>query len=103
MMRVPSTAGTEIRRDRWESAADWPLTAAAVLFLAAYAWPILDPELASPWPDVSRAVSWSAWALFAVDYVMRLALSRSRWTFVRRNLFDLAVVALPLVPDTGFP
>lgn len=36
---------TEHRRDRWERAAEWPLTAAAVLFLAAYAWPILDPEL----------------------------------------------------------
>lgn len=37
------------------------------------------------------------WGLFAVDYVARLALSRDRVTFLRGNLFDLAVVALPLL------
>jgi voltage-gated potassium channel len=86
-----------MRRESWERAANWPLTAAAVLFLAAYAWPILNRDLASPWPDVCRVVSWSAWTMFVLDYVVRLALSRSRWTFVRRNLVDLAVVALPLL------
>jgi len=40
----------EARRQQWEDAADWPLTIAALLFLGAYAWPILDPELAQPWP-----------------------------------------------------
>ncbi|MGV8978221.1 MAG: potassium channel family protein [Cellulomonas sp.] len=68
-----------------------------MLFLAAYAWPVLAPDLASPWPDVCRVVSWSAWGAFALDYVVRLAVSRSRWTFIRRNIFDLAIVALPLL------
>lgn len=35
--------------------------------------------------------------MFAVDYVARLALSRDRVAFARSNLFDLAVVALPLL------
>ena len=42
-------------------------------------------------------VTWAAWALFVVDYVARLALSRDRLVFVRGNLFDLAVVVLPLL------
>jgi voltage-gated potassium channel len=87
----------ELRRDRWEAAADWPLTVAAVVFLAAYAWPILEPDLGSPWRGWCRAVTWLAWALFAIDYVVRLALSRQRLLFVRRNVPDLAVVALPLL------
>jgi voltage-gated potassium channel len=90
-------AGTEPFRERWEDAANWPLTAAAMIFLAAYAWPILEPDLARPWPYVCELLTWATWGAFAVDYVVRLALSRSRWTFVRRNLFDLAVVALPLL------
>jgi len=87
----------ESRRERWENSADWPLTIAAVVFLAAYAAPILRPDLASPWPAVCELVTWGAWGLFAVDYVARLALSRDRVGFVRGNLFDLAVVALPLL------
>lgn len=90
-------AGNELLRDRWEAAANWPLTIAAVMFLAAYAWPIVEPDLAQPWPEVSRLVAWGTWGLFAVDYVVRLALSRSRRLFVRQNLMDLAVVALPLL------
>jgi voltage-gated potassium channel len=38
-----------------------------------------------------------AWALFAVDHFARLALSHDRVASVRSNLFDLAVVALPLL------
>ena len=91
------TATDESRRQRWEDEADWPLTITAVVFLAAYAAPILRPDLVSPWPTICQLVTWAAWALFAVDYVARLALSRDRAEFVRGNLFDLAVVALPLL------
>jgi len=85
------------RRRRWEEVADWPLTITAVVFLLAYAAPILRPDLISPWPTVCELVTWAAWSLFVVDYVARLALSRDRGAFVRSNLFDLAVVALPLL------
>jgi voltage-gated potassium channel len=91
------TMTNESRRQRWENSADWPLTVTAVVFLAAYAAPILRPDLASPWPAVCELVTWGAWGLFAVDYVARFALSRDRVGFVRGNLFDLAVVALPLL------
>jgi len=87
----------ESRRQRWEDRADWPLTITAVVFLLAYAAPILRPDLVSPWPTVCELVTWAAWSLFVVDYVARLALSRDRGAFVRSNLFDLAVVALPLL------
>jgi voltage-gated potassium channel len=67
------------------------------VFLVAYAAPILRPDLGSSWPAVGELVTWVAWALFAVDYFARLALSHDRVAFVRSNLFDLAVVALPLL------
>jgi voltage-gated potassium channel len=87
----------ESRRRRWEGRADWPLTFTAVVFLVAYAAPILRPDLGTPWPAICELVTWAAWSVFAVDYVARLALSRDRVGFVRGNLFDLAVVALPLL------
>lgn len=87
----------EVRRERWEERGDLPLTGAAVLFLVAYALPILDPDLAAGWLLACRTVAWGAWALFAVDYAVRLALSVDRAAFVRANVFDLLVVLLPLL------
>ena len=84
-------------RERWEHGAEWPLTFAAVIFLAAYAWPILDPGLEPPWLAVCGFVTVTTWLLFALDYIARLALSVDRWQFVRTNLLDLAVIALPLL------
>lgn len=87
----------DIRRERWERAGNWPLTVAAVLFLAAYAWPILDPELADPWLLLCRVVTWLAWVAFVGDYVVRVWLSGDRRRYVLTHLFDLAVVALPIL------
>ena len=42
----------ETRREAWERRTEWPLTVAAVVFLATYAWPILDPELDYEWVGV---------------------------------------------------
>ncbi|PPK67880.1 potassium channel family protein [Actinokineospora auranticolor] len=87
----------EPRLAAWEARAEWPLTWLAVGFLAAYAWQVLS---AGRWPTVHIWLEiwlWLVWAVFAVDYVVRLVLARRKWRFVRRHLFDLVVVALPMV------
>lgn len=76
---------------------EWPLTLAAVVFLVAYAWPVLDLRLSAGAVATARTVTTVTWALFAVDYAVRLLLSVDRWRFVRGNVLDLAVVALPLL------
>jgi voltage-gated potassium channel len=70
---------------------------AAVLFLAAYAWPVLDPHLDAVPSTACRVVSWGAWALFVGDYAVRLALAESRRTFVRRHPWELALIVLPML------
>ena len=87
----------EGRRGRWERAAYWPLMAVAGVFLLAYAWPILDPGIGRRWRSVLQALTWFAWACFVLDYAVRLLLSRSRRTFVKKNLFDLGIVVLPIL------
>jgi voltage-gated potassium channel len=97
---VPEAAapsGPADRRERWERAVHWPLAAAALLFLVSYAWPILDTGLSEGGRLLASWLTWSTWGLFALDYVVRLALARNRVDFVRRNLLDLAAVALPLL------
>ncbi|WP_019146229.1 ion channel [Aeromicrobium massiliense] len=82
---------------RWERALDVPLTLSTVLFLGAYAWPILDPELSPTWQRACDGVVWGTWALLAFDFLARLGLARDRMAFVRANPLDLAVVVLPLL------
>jgi voltage-gated potassium channel len=69
----------------------------ALLFLVAYAMPILQPDLKAGWQDAARVVTWLAWTSFAVDYLVRLSLSSSRWAFIRSHPIDLLVVVLPVL------
>ncbi|MFY0405684.1 potassium channel family protein [Solicola sp. PLA-1-18] len=85
------------RRARWRRRAFWPLTVSAVVFLAAYAWPILDPDLPRHWVVLCRTATTVTWAVFVVDYVARLVMAPDRRRFVRTHLLDLAVVVLPLL------
>lgn len=72
-----------------------PLTVASLIYLVAYAWPILDPSVRDQ--VVFEMVIGAAWVLFLVDYVGRLYLSRRRAAFVRGNLIDLGAVLLPML------
>lgn len=85
------------RAERWERATEWPLMAAAVAFLVAYAVPILWPDVGTTVRAVCEVVQWLAWALFVLDYVVRLLLAQHRGRWVLRHLLDLAVIALPLL------
>jgi voltage-gated potassium channel len=71
--------------------------AGALAFLAAYAWPILDPELPPGGAFACAAVTWAAWATFGVDYAVRVALAPDRARYFVRHVHDLAVIALPLL------
>ena len=82
---------------RWERAAEWPLTAAAAAFLAAYAAPIIVPALPLPLVALCGTVVWVTWALFALDFVVRVALTDQRARYVLRHWLDVVIIALPLL------
>ena len=85
------------RRLRWENWTNVPLLAAALLFLAAYAWPILDPALPSWAARLCSVTSWTVWVLFAADFGVRLILAEQRWRFLRRNWLDVLTLAVPML------
>lgn len=90
-------SGSEDRLARWERAGAYHLTVLSLLFIAVYAVPILWPGLDSTWQRACAVANVVIWALFGVDYLIRLGLSRRRALFVRRHWFDLAVLILPVV------
>ena len=66
--------------------------------MAGYAWPIINPNLS---PALHSFCNWTLfviWVFFAFDYFARLSVADDKHLFVRKNLLDLAAVALPFLP-----
>jgi voltage-gated potassium channel len=82
---------------RWERATDWPLMVAAVVFLAAHAVPVLDPDLPSRLLGICQWLSWLTWGIFVIDLVVRLALADDRLRYLVRHWYDVLVIVLPLL------
>ena len=93
---MPTDDSTGARLRTWERATEWPLTGAAVVFLAAYAWEVLANAQGGA-KDAAELVIDAVWVLFGVDYLVRLALASSRSRWFLHHLPDLAVIALPIL------
>jgi voltage-gated potassium channel len=87
---------TETKLQRWERHAEWPLAAAAVLFLVLFSRQVLAQPQGRE-AHIVWAVDWAIWGLFVVDYVVRLCLADNRWHWFLRHLLDFAIVSLPLL------
>ncbi|MCR3746798.1 voltage-gated potassium channel [Lentzea californiensis] len=85
----------EARLERWERKVEWPLTALAVVFLAAYAWQVLDDH--GTMHFVLEIVLWLVWGVFAADFVTRITLAQNKLKFLKTHIFDLLAVVLPMV------
>ena len=77
---------------RWERLTEWPMIAIAVVFLAVYSAEVLTD---SGEEGGHEAVLDCCWALFAVDFAVRLATAPRRWHWLRHNMLDFASVVLP--------
>lgn len=91
------TSTSTTRLERWEHKAEWPMAAIALVFLAAYAIPIIWPGVSDSTKRACVTVMIVSWAAFGVDYAARLWLAEDRRRFVRRNLLDLAAIVLPFL------
>ncbi|MFE9438100.1 potassium channel family protein [Streptomyces sp. NPDC006602] len=82
---------------RWERRTQRPLLAFAVLFAVAYAVPIVVNPASKSLTLACTVVEWVVWGAFAVDYLVRLALTHDRRRFVRTHWLDLCAVVMPLI------
>ena len=93
-MPTDISPGTRLRA--WERATEWPLTGAAAVILGVYAWEVLTNAQGGA-KDTAELVINTVWALFGVDYLVRLALAPSRGHWFLHHLPDLAIIALPFL------
>lgn len=85
-----------VTREDWEHRTEWSMVGIAVLFIAAYAVQVLAQPSGSA-NALVQTVLWGTWAIFAVDYVVRLLLARPRGTWFIHHLHDAAMVVLPML------
>jgi voltage-gated potassium channel len=85
------------RLQAWEEAAEWPMAALAVLFLAVFATEVLAQGLSPGWHRALVISDYTIWAIFAVEFLVRLTLSYQRGRYLLRHLPDVAMLALPFL------
>ena len=81
---------------QWERATEWPLAGSALTFLAIYTWTVLSQPTGTG-ARVAEYAILAIWALFGIDYLVRLALADQRARWFVRHLHELAIVALPML------
>ncbi|HET6301364.1 potassium channel family protein [Microbacterium sp.] len=80
----------------WVSRMTLPLSIASLVYLAAYSWLVIA-DLSGPARTVASVLVGVTWALFIVDYVVRLTLADGRWRWFRKHLGALAFALLPVL------
>jgi voltage-gated potassium channel len=87
---------SETRLQRFERYTEWPLAAAAVVFLVLFSRQVLA-EPHGREAHIVWAINWAIWGLFFLDYFARLYLATDRWHWFWRHLLDFAIITLPLL------
>ena len=79
----------------WEERSSRPMFVASVLYLLAFAAPIMSTHIQEPYDAYLNIIQLILWGLFAADYCIRLYLAPRRLYFITHNLMNLAIVLLP--------
>ena len=79
----------------WEDRTSTPMFVASVLYLLAFAAPIMSTRIQEPYDGYLNIIQMILWGLFAADYCVRLYLAPRRLYFITHNLMNLAIVLLP--------
>lgn len=79
----------------WEDRTSTPMFVASVLYLLAFAAPIMSTRIQEPYDAYLNIIQMILWGLFAADYCIRLYLAPRRLYFITHNLMNLAIVLLP--------
>src|SRR5215212_3563759 len=74
-----------------------PITISALVFLTAYAVPIINPGLPPEVQELCEIAVWATWVMFGVDFVVRVAMAERRGRYIFRHWLDVLIIALPLL------
>jgi Ion transport protein len=74
-----------------------PMLVITIVFLVVLVLPMVDHHLSPATRSILAIIDIGIWAAFLAEYLARLFVAPNRLTFVRRNIFDLLLVVIPLL------
>ncbi len=92
---MPTLARNQEAYDRFSAATSVPMMVLTVLWLPVLIVPLVKPvhgEVAT----TLDVIDYTVWALFALEYLVKLVLAPSRRQFVLHHKLDLLIVAIPV-------
>ena len=92
--RRPRLARSQDAYDRFSAAVDIPLTVITILWLPVLIVPLITPVHGTI-TETFAVIDYIVWALFIVEYLIKLYLSPSRAHFFKSHILDLLIVAVP--------
>ena len=93
---MTSVGGHHLTQDTWRKYSEWPLAAAAVIFLVTFSIQVIS-NVPDSQAEVYDAIIWGTWVLFVIDYFVSLWLAERRLSWFLRNLHMAAILALPML------
>lgn len=87
---------SEERLRRLERATELPLLILALALVPMLIIPAVT-DVPEPWDGVILAGDWFIWAVFAVDFTLKLAVAPRRAEYVRTHWLEAAMVVLPFL------
>ncbi len=82
------------RYDAFAKAVDVPMLVVTLLWLPVLVVPLVV-QLHGSMAETFATIDYMVWALFALEYIIKLSLAPQRGHFIRTHLLDLLIVAVP--------
>lgn len=82
---------------RVDAALNLPLLVLSVALVPLLIWPIVDTSMSASTRTAIDAADYGIWAVFAIEYCLKLFLAPERWHFVRTHVFELMLVVFPML------
>jgi voltage-gated potassium channel len=82
--------------DRFAKLVDGPMLVITILWLPVLIVPLIVP-LSGATAATFLFVDLTVWALFAIEYFVKLYLATDRWRFVKTHVLDLIIVVVPFL------
>lgn len=101
-MRVPKRSGRvpawrRLTAERLDQLLALPMLVVTVVFLVVMVLPVVFPGLSPGARAALAAIDLAIWGVFLTEYLARLFVAPDRLAFIRRNVFDLLLVVIPVL------
>lgn len=93
---MTKAARSQDRYDRFAQAVDTPMMVITVLWLPVLIVPLVTP-VHGALAESLRAVDYTVWALFALEYIVKFALAPDRGQYFKTHILELVIVAVPFL------